>query len=475
MLFSSLVFLFVFLPLVLLFYYILPKKFRNYELLFFSFIFYAWGEPRAFFVMLAIIFINYVFAIAVEKNHGRINAKRFLLAVCIVLNLGTLFYFKYLDFAVSMVNKVMKNEIPLFHIALPIGISFFIFQALSYTVDVFRNQCGAQKNPLKLALYVSLFPQLIAGPIVKYHDVAGQIDSRSVSLESFYAGVKRFIYGLSKKVLIANSTAYVADSVFSNYELASAGSLWIGILCYSLQIYYDFSGYSDMAIGLGKMFGFDFLENFNYPYISSSITEFWRRWHISLSTWFKEYVYIPLGGNRVSKKRNVFNVFVVFLLTGIWHGAANVFIAWGLWHGILNILEKLTGFNKKSQNGILRFIQHVYTLAAVSIGWVFFRSPSMKSGLSYIMGMFGIGDKVVAYGLWYFISGLSLFWIFIGVILSFPVYKIISAKTDEIKSRNTFASAAVHGVEVLFLLVLFVLCISLLAGSTYNPFIYFRF
>ena len=230
-----------------------------------------------------------------------------------------------------------------------------------------------------------------------------------------------------------------------------------------------------MAIGLGKMFGFDFLENFNYPYISSSITEFWRRWHISLSTWFKEYVYIPLGGNRVSKMRNVFNVFVVFLLTGIWHGAANVFIAWGLWHGILNILEKLTGFNKKSQNGILRFIQHVYTLAAVSIGWVFFRSPSMKSGLSYIMGMFGIGDKVVAYGLWYFISGLSLFWIFIGVILSFPVYKIISAKTDEIKSRNTFASAAVHGVEVLFLLVLFVLCISLLAGSTYNPFIYFRF
>ena len=475
MLFSSIVFLFVFLPLVLLFYYILPKKFRNYELLFFSFVFYAWGEPKAFFVMLAIVFINYVFAIAIECRKDSVAVNKILLAVCIALNLGTLFYFKYLDFAISIVNKVMRRDIPFYHIALPIGISFFIFQALSYTVDVFRKQCAAQKNPLKLALYVSLFPQLIAGPIVKYHDVADQIDNRCVSLESFYSGIKRFIYGLAKKVLIANSTAYIADNVFNNYELVSTGSLWIGIICYSLQIYYDFSGYSDMAIGLGKMFGFDFLENFNYPYISSSITEFWRRWHISLSTWFKEYVYIPLGGNRVSKLRNVFNVFVVFLLTGVWHGAANVFIAWGLWHGILNILEKLTGFNKKSENKIVLVIQHVYTLFAVLIGWVFFRSSSMKSGVKYILGMLGLGENVVAYKVGYFVSGMSIMWILIGMVLSLPLYKLIFGKTDELKSKNNKLSIALDVMEVVYLLSLFVLCVSALAGSTYNPFIYFRF
>lgn len=475
MLFSSIVFLFVFLPLVLLFYYILPKKFRNYELLFFSFVFYAWGEPKAFFVMLAIVFINYVFAIAIECRKDSVAVNKILLAVCIALNLGTLFYFKYLDFAISIVNKVMRRDIPFYHIALPIGISFFIFQALSYTVDVFRKQCVAQKNPLKLALYVSLFPQLIAGPIVKYHDVADQIDNRCVSLESFYSGIKRFIYGLAKKVLIANSTAYIADNVFNNYELVSTGSLWIGIICYSLQIYYDFSGYSDMAIGLGKMFGFDFLENFNYPYISSSITEFWRRWHISLSTWFKEYVYIPLGGNRVSKLRNVFNVFVVFLLTGVWHGAANVFIAWGLWHGILNILEKLTGFNKKSENKIVLVIQHVYTLFAVLIGWVFFRSSSMKSGVKYILGMLGLGKNVVAYKVGYFVSGMSIMWILIGMVLSLPLYKLIFGKTDELKSKNNKLSIALDVMEVVYLLSLFVLCVSALAGSTYNPFIYFRF
>ena len=314
MLFSSLTFIFVFLPLCLICYYIVPKCHKNYILLVFSFIFYAWGEPKAFLIMLIVIFINYIFALDIEEKP---NLKKLFLVLDLVMNFGLLFYFKYFDFAINCLNRVMNKEYNLLHIVLPIGISFYIFQAVSYTIDVYRSSCKAQKNIIKLALYISFFPQLIAGPIVKYHDIERQISERTVTVKTFAEGAKRFILGLAKKVLIANNVAIFTDKVFDSFLNMSPGGLWLGALTYSLQIYYDFSGYSDMALGLGKIFGFDYPENFNYPYISTSITEFWRRWHISLSTWFKEYVYIPLGGNRCSKYRQIFNIFVVFLITGI--------------------------------------------------------------------------------------------------------------------------------------------------------------
>ena len=335
MLFSSMTFVFMFLPIVCATYLLARKELQNYILLIASVIFYAWGEPRYLAIMFLTIIINYVGANYISRSKNPLHRK-LLLAITIVADLSFLFYFKYFNFVMDNINAAFNANLTFIDVVMPIGISFYTFQALSYVVDVYRGEVQVQKDIYKLALYICLFPQLIAGPIVKYHDVAEQISDREVTFDKVAYGVKRFIIGLSKKMLIANTLGAVADKIFTQpVEQFDAFTAWIGAIAYSFQLFYDFSGYSDMAIGLGSIFGFKFLENFNYPYISKSITEFWRRWHISLSTWFKEYLYIPLGGNRVSKARNYFNLFVVFLATGFWHGAAWNFIFWGLWHGLL--------------------------------------------------------------------------------------------------------------------------------------------
>ncbi len=472
MIFSSVTFLFVFLPLVLFFYYISAENIKNYVLLFFSFAFYAWGEPKAFFIMLSIIIINYFFALLIQCG-GKCSA--LFLIIDLLLCFSFLFYFKYFDFAIRIFDRVSRKNIPLFNIALPIGISFYIFQAVSYTIDVFRKECSTQKNPLKLALYISFFPQLIAGPIVKYHEIEKQLDTRKISLPSFASGTRRFIYGLAKKTLIANTAATVADSIFFDAMGSDIPSLWIGAFAYSLQIYFDFSGYSDMALGLGKMFGFSFPENFNYPYISSSITEFWRRWHISLSTWFKEYVYIPLGGNRVSKARTVLNIFIVFLLTGLWHGAAWTFVAWGLYHGFFNIIEKITGFDRKSKKLPIKIIKHLYLLFVVMLGWVIFRSQSIMEAKNYIFRMFGFNKGMTLYSAFHFISAYSIFILIIGCIFSFPLFPLLKKKAVDTclgKEKITFIFTLGQNILCLFLLLMSAMN---LASGTYNPFIYFRF
>ena len=340
MVFSSMIFLWLFLPLVLFFYFISNNKLKNIILLIFSLIFYAWGESKYILLMLLSIFINYLFGILIDKF--RKHDKLFLV-LAVITNLGLLGYFKYFNFFVNVVNKINGETLVGFRdIVLPIGISFYTFQILSYVIDLYRKEIKVQKNILNLALYVSFFPQLIAGPIVKYKDVDNEINNRKVDLKLFASGVRRFVYGLGKKVLLSNTLALVVDTIYSyNVSQLNTPLVWIAIIAYTFQIYFDFSGYSDMAIGLGRMFGFHFLENFNLPYISQSITEFWRRWHISLSTWFKEYLYIPLGGNRKGKIRTYLNLFIVFFATGLWHGASFNFIAWGLYYGVFLIIEKL--------------------------------------------------------------------------------------------------------------------------------------
>ena len=347
MLFSSMTFVYLFLPIVCAAYLLARKGLQNYILLVASILFYAWGEPRYLAIMFLTIIINYVGAVYIDRSHKN-KHRKILLALTILLNLSFLFYFKYFNFVMDNINAAFDAQFNFIDVVMPIGISFYTFQALSYVVDVYRGDVKAQRDIYKLALYICLFPQLVAGPIVKYHDVAEQIDERDVTFDKVVYGVKRFIIGLAKKMLLANTLGAVADKIFAQpVEQFNALTAWIGAVAYTFQLYYDFSGYSDMAIGLGAIFGFKFLENFNYPYISKSITEFWRRWHISLSTWFKEYLYIPLGGNRVTKKRNMLNLFVVFLATGIWHGAEWTFVIWGLWHGAFIIFEKVTGWHKK--------------------------------------------------------------------------------------------------------------------------------
>ena len=352
MLFSSMTFVFVFLPILCAIYLLSKKEYHNAILLIASIIFYAWGEPRYLAIMLLSVVINWLGAILIDKYKDKKGLSKLFLALTIFLNLANLIYFKYFNFILDNFNSIFHSNIDFVRIALPIGISFYTFQALSYVIDVFRGDCKVQRNIYKLALYICLFPQLIAGPIVKYHDIEEQIDSREVNFEKVDEGVKRFIIGLSKKVLIANTLGAIADKVFiMQYPFQFSPIVaWLGAISYSFQLFFDFSGYSDMAIGLGLIFGFRFMENFNYPYISKSITEFWRRWHISLSTWFKQYVYIPLGGNRNGKLKQLRNLGIVFLLTGIWHGAAWNFVIWGAWHGFFIIMEKITGIDKETNN-----------------------------------------------------------------------------------------------------------------------------
>lgn len=466
MLFSSMTFIFIFLPVVSAVYLLSRPEVKNYVLLLASLLFYAWGEPKYLAIMLLTIVINYAGAYYISRSN---HHKKALLAATILLDLSFLFYFKYFNFVTDNINALFHAEFDFIDVIMPIGISFYTFQALSYVVDVYRGEVKAQKDVYKLALYITLFPQLVAGPIVKYHDVEEQIDKRDVTFDKVSYGVKRFIIGLAKKMLIANTLGAVADKIFNQpVENFDALTAWIGAFAYTFQLYYDFSGYSDMAIGLGAIFGFKFLENFNYPYIAKSITEFWRRWHISLSTWFKEYLYIPLGGNRVSKRRNIFNLFVVFLATGIWHGASWNFVFWGMWHGLFIIIEKLTGWHKKEGGFKLAVAHHIYAILVFVIGWVMFRAKDMSYAWDYLKNMFGlVSEHNITYKLGYYIDNIELLAFAAAVVCAMPVFRGML----NIRFKHKLRRALVN----IWLMIMFVLSVSAIAASTYNPFIYFRF
>lgn len=464
MLFSSMTFIFLFMPFLLTAYYFIRPDFRNGLLLIFSIFFYAWGEPTYVVIMLLTVVINYWGAVLINKY---IQYKKWILWGTIITDLSFLFYFKYFNFVMSNINAAFDMDIKFLDVIMPIGISFYTFQAMSYLIDVYRGEVRVQKNIYKLALYISLFPQLVAGPIVKYHDVADQIDKRTISLDNIYYGTKRFIIGLTKKMLLANTMGAIADKVFNQpVEQLDTLTTWIGAIAYSFQIFYDFSGYSDMAIGLGAIFGFKFLENFNYPYISKSITEFWRRWHISLSTWFKEYLYIPLGGNRISPLRTYLNLFIVFLATGIWHGAEWTFIIWGLWHGFFIIMEKVTGWHKKEGSWKISLTQHVYTILVFIFGWVLFRAENISYAIQYLGKMLFMGEtQNIKYYMGYYIDNIEIITFIAAILCSAPLFKPI------LNIQNKFVILVTN----IYLLGLFVLSASCIASDTYNPFIYFRF
>ena len=419
MLFSSMIFLWFFLPLVFCSYYLIDKRFKNILLLISSIIFYAWGGVSYSLIMLSSIIINYIFALLIDKaiEDNNLKNKKIYLALCIIINLSILGYFKYTNFIISIINSLSQNKIiELTNIVLPIGISFYTFQALSYVIDVYRGHNKAQKNIFNLALYISFFPQLIAGPIVKYHDIENQILNRNESLENIFYGIKRFIYGLSKKVILANMFALSCDEILKQPtdELGTA-LVWCASVLYTLQIYYDFSGYSDMAIGLGRMFGFNFLENFNYPYISKSIKEFWRRWHISLSTWFKEYLYIPLGGNRKRKLFTYINLLIVFFATGLWHGASYNFILWGLFHGFFLVIERIF-LGKLLEKNKLKFINHIYVIFVFVIEWVLFRADDLKHAFELYKLMFSYKESI--YTVRYFFYPQTFVCFIFGILFS---------------------------------------------------------
>ena len=469
MVFSSAVFLFIFLPVVFVLSRVLPGiRAKNILLLIASLLFYAFGEPVYILLMLASILVNFT-AGRLLPLCGK-GLDKLVLALAVVLNLGMLSLFKYTDFFLTTVNQVFSLEIPLTGTALPVGISFFTFQGLSYVIDVYRDREMCAKSIVKLALYISLFPQLIAGPIVIYHDVANQIDHRETTPELTADGIRRFVLGLGKKLLLANTAGRMADLVFT----ATAQQLdirvaWLGALCYCLQIYFDFSGYSDMAIGLGRMFGFQFLENFNYPYVSSSIKEFWRRWHISLSSWFRDYLYIPLGGNRKGKLRTEVNKGIVFFCTGLWHGASWNFVLWGLWHGVFIILEDLLPKGGK----VRRAIGHVTTPLIVLLGFVLFRADTLGDAGRIFSQMFtGVDFTLQSDALLRtLLSPLNILTVVLGTAFSLPLLPKMNAHAQGAGK----AAAALRAGSYLACGGLFLLCVMNLAGSAFNPFIYFRF
>lgn len=477
MVFSSITFLVFFLPAVLVFYFALPNlTYKNCVLFLASLLFYAWGEPEFLFLMIASILFNYYLGLKIGENTLH---KKLLLIIAIIVNIGILFVFKYLGFSCKIIdillNALHLQPLTIINLVMPIGISFYTFQEISYLVDVYRKPELAQKNLLSLGLYITFFPQLIAGPIVRYHDINKQIVARTITLDQFANGLERFIRGLAKKVLLANSFAVVSDSIYQADFFSYGGYIaWVAAFAYTLQIYYDFSGYSDMAIGLAKLFGFELLENFNYPYAASSITDFWKRWHISLTNFFRDYVYIPLGGNRKGKLRTVLNRFIVFFTTGLWHGASFNFILWGLAHGTLMTIERVSG--KKSRNkfiqGVCSVLGHIYTIVSVMILWVLFRNGT-KNGLNHIFKMFGINNRQLIF----FDEILSpkidtVFYIFafIGILFVFPWWRKIPAIF-----KNGNCGNALFVVKYIILVFLLILCYANLAGSSYNPFIYFRF
>ena len=471
MVFSSLVFVCIFLPVVLILHSVIKnRKAQNGLLLAASLLFYTYGEPVYILLMLTSALLNYLFALLMGKRRSKL-----VLTLAVAVNLGLLCVFKYTGFILTNINAAFGLAIPVPAISLPIGISFFTFQALSYVIDVYREEVDIQKNYGKLLLYISFFPQLIAGPIVRYKDVAREIDNRTVSVREIAFGLRRFIVGLGKKVLISNAMGAAADYVFNHgAENINIVAAWIGAIAYLMQIYYDFSGYSDMAIGLGRTFGFHFKENFNHPYIADSVQDFWRRWHISLSSFFRDYVYIPLGGNRKGKVRTVLNRIIVFFLTGLWHGANWTFVIWGLFHGFLLLLEAFVPVIKK----LPKLLRHIYTLLAVTVAFVIFRADTMQEALIYIGQMFA-GFDFSAASMSFALQALTPYFLsmLLAGILCCGIFGKLSRKVSALDSQETVSSGgrAVQLLSFVLALVLFAWCMIRLAGGSYNPFIYFRF
>ncbi len=469
MLFSSLVFVWYFLPAVFILYHLVPwKNGKNGILLLSSLFLYAWGEPRYVFLMLFSIAMNYVFGLGLGLSGSR-QHQRMLMILCLICNMALLGYFKYFNFLAELLNYLLGDgRISLREITLPIGISFYTFQALSYVIDVYRKDIGVQKNPFYLALYISFFPQLIAGPIVKYRDIKEQIAQRTCTLDMQAYGIKRFVYGLGKKVVLANTFAQTADQIFAlpGDDLGTAIT-WFAVLLYGLQIYFDFSGYSDMAIGLGKMFGFHFMENFNYPYLSASVSEFWRRWHISLSTWFREYLYIPLGGNRKGMFRTCLNLMIVFFATGLWHGASVSYVLWGVYYGVLLVAERLFlgSWLKKNR---WKWVNHLYTLFAVMIGWMLFRAEHMSLAAELFVNMFTWKQGI--YPILMYANIRLFFWMAVGILLCGPLQHLVPG----LKAR-LYREEKVDGLDVVLMIGILSYAVILLVSDTYNPFIYFRF
>ena len=464
MVFSSFTFLFLFLPLTLA--CTLPLKrvaARNAVLCAFSLVFYAWGEPVYVLLMLMSILVNYAAGLAMERWPAR---KKLILVITLVLNLGAIGYFKYADFLLRSLNLLLPEPIPLANVVLPIGISFYTFQILSYVIDVYRGEYPAQRNLLSLATYISMFPQLVAGPIVRYGTVEKELKERRVTAEGFADGLARCAFGLGKKVLLANQMALAADKIFNSGEALPGAVYWIGAVCYTFQIYFDFSGYSDMAIGMGKMLGFSFPENFRYPYTAGSVTDFWRRWHISLSSWFREYVYIPLGGNRRGVPRQILNMCVVWLLTGLWHGASWNFVLWGAYYGLLLILEKHV--LEKALERVPRFLRHILTLLAVIAGWVIFRVETPGEAFGVLGAMFSFSG-----------AGTGAFLIseadaLVPLLLLVPAAVCCLPWKEKIEARWGTTNGYRYRRYILALAV-WLLSVAMLLGETYNPFIYFRF
>lgn len=464
MVFSSLVFMFAYLPITLLGYYLIPRQGRNIFLFFINLLFYGWGEPTLIVLMLINIAINYAGGYFVDKfRDNKKKQKLFLILTC-VIDIGTLAVFKYTGMLVDTVNMLPFLNLPTPEISLPIGISFYTFQTMSYVIDVYRDDAPVSKNPINFGTYVALFPQLIAGPIVRYRDVADQLVNRRETMDMFVRGVNVFLVGLAKKVLIANPMGTLNTSIFATTDENGIVGTWIGIIAYSFQLYFDFSGYSDMACGLGNMLGFEFLKNFDYPYISKSVTEFWRRWHISLSTWFKEYVYIPLGGNRKGVKRQVINLLIVWGLTGIWHGASWNFVLWGLYYGIMLIVEKF--LLKKILDKLPGFVQHIYTIFIIIIGWGLFYFTDMSQLGTFLINLFDFSKGICGE------QALILILHYLPVLLAagFASTPIATNLYKKIENKKH-----VWILQTLFSVVILVLCTASLVSSSYNPFLYFRF
>lgn len=485
MVFSSVLFLFYFFPAVILLYYIAPRKLKNLILFISSLIFYAWGEPVYILLMLLTITLGYFSGLILNKyllNNKKIKA-RAVVILTIVIDLGILGFFKYGDFVINNINTIFNTSIAPLNLPLPIGISFYTFQTMSYTIDLYRGDTKVQRNFIAFGTYVALFPQLIAGPIVRFKTVAEELDNRKENLDDFSSGIQRFVLGLGKKVLLANNIGMLWDSISAmNVESLPVVTAWIGILAYTFQIYFDFSGYSDMAIGLGRMFGFHFLENFNYPYISKSITEFWRRWHISLSTWFKEYVYIPLGGNRNGILKQFRNIAIVWLLTGLWHGASWNFIAWGVYFGIILMIEKL--FLLKFLQKAPSIICHIYTMFLVIISWALFAFDNFTQAFNYIKAMFGGYGSAVYNKESLYLLTTNIVMFVILILASTPIPKILADKLanignkTKIKKMSTVASdgsVLFFAFKQIYLVVILVVAIAYMVDASFNPFLYFKF
>lgn len=473
MVFSSIFFLFTFLPLSLLLYWMSPAKIKNFTLLAVSLFFYAWGEPVYVLLMIASILTNFVFGIFIESEliKEKRAVRRALFISAVVFNILILGFFKYYGFLAENIGALLSTDIAYSELPLPIGISFYTFQVLSYVIDVYLGKVRLQRNPVSFALYVTMFPQLIAGPIVRYSDIESQLEQRNVSASKFGEGAQRFIQGLGKKVLIANSMGALWDITQAmDMTGISVFSAWLGIIAYTFQIYFDFSGYSDMAIGLGKMFGFEFMENFDHPYISRSVTEFWRRWHISLGTWFREYVYIPLGGNRCSRIRQIRNIMAVWMLTGLWHGASWNFVVWGIYYGCLLLIEKM--FLKKLIDNAPAIISHVYCMLAVIIGWVLFASRDIESAAAYLGVMSGASGNVLVDNAFIYYLKSNAVMLVISLLFSTGIFKEIFEPeeiSDKIRTRVSDSAAVILHAFILFMSTAY------LVTETYNPFLYFRF